>query len=290
MRSARAAAPALLSVTLALAACGGTSDSVPSATTSATTDSSSASGSSSASAAATSPHAPASSSAPAHWTYEGAEGPAQWAHLDPSYATCADGDRQSPIDIAGARDADLPTLRPDYRTVPLTVWNTGHTQQVVVPAGSTLRLGDATYTLLQAHLHTPSEHTIGGRPADGELHLVHRDSAGRLAVVGVLLRAGGQANAALAPLIDHLQPTKGEPVAVPSTSIDLDGLLPASRTYWRYDGSLTTPPCTEGVAWLVLDQPVGISADQLATLRAALGDSARPVQPLDGRRVDHDTH
>jgi carbonic anhydrase len=223
-----------------------------------------------------------------HWTYEGEEGPEHWGELDADYASCSTGEEQSPIDISEADGADLTDIAFSYQTVsPIRLVNNGHTLQVNIPEGSSIAFDGATYPLKQFHFHTPSEHTIDGRAEPMELHLVHITDGGEIAVVGVML-AEGEENVALQPVFAAMPATAGPEVEVDG-SIDLAALLPTVQTTYRYSGSLTTPPCTEGVHWLVMTEPMTVSTTQIETFRAVFEMNARPVQPLDERTVNEDT-
>ena len=163
----------------------------------------------------------------------------------------------------------------------MTVTNTGHTIQANYGTGSAIGIDGTWYDLLQFHFHTPSEHTIDGEQAAAELHLVHQDDDGNLAVVGVLVTEG-EANAAVAPVLEDAPDHEGQQ-REPATEVDADGLLPESHLTFRYDGSLTTPPCSEGVRWMVMTEPVTWSAEQLAAFTDLYDGSNRPVQPLNER-------
>lgn len=219
---------------------------------------------------------------PAHWGYEGAGAPERWGSLDPAFAVCETGTRQSPIDLVNATRADLPDLSFDYDAAPLHIENKGHTVQVNYPAGSTIDVGGTRYELLQFHFHTPAEHRIAGRELPAELHLVHRSASGELAVVGVMIERGAH-NTALAGVWQHLPRNTGEEHHMPSVRVDAGQLLPASRERYSYPGSLTTPPCSEGVRWMVLQQPIQMSDSQIQALHSIIRTSNRPVQPLGAR-------
>lgn len=217
------------------------------------------------------------------WSYEGNRGPACWGALDEAFSACADGAEQSPIDLAtGAAEGDYPAVAFDYGPRAGTVVNTGRTVQVNVDRGSGIMVGGTRYELLQFHFHHASEHTVVGARFPMELHLVHRSDAGDVAVVGVLLRDGA-ANETLAPIWAHLPREAGSTAAVPGM-VRVAELLPETRTAWRYRGSLTTPPCTEGVSWIVMTEPVTLSAAQIAAFGALYPRNYRPLQPL-GRRI-----
>lgn len=216
-----------------------------------------------------------------HWGYTGESGPTAWADLAPDYAVCGTGTEQSPIDLVDADSSDLTDVAFDYVAAPVRMIDNGHTIQVDVEPGSSIEVDGESYELLQFHLHAPSEHLVDGRPADAELHLVHANADGELAVVGVLITTGS-ASEAIAPVLDRLPLEPGVETLL-DTAVDPAGLLPETRTTYRYDGSLTTPPCTEGVRWFVMTEPVTWSAEQLASFTAVHDGNARPVQEPDGR-------
>lgn len=225
----------------------------------------------------------AESQAP-HWAYSGNHGaPERWAALDPAFETCAKGLKQSPIDIRNTVRTALAPLEFGYTSAAPVIVNNGHTVQVNLPAGQTLKIGDQAYELLQFHFHTPSEETIAGRHAAMVAHFVHRNAAGELGVVGVLLEQGKK-NAAFDAVFSHL-PRPGESITVEGLKLDLAALLPADKGYYAYEGSLTTPPCSQGVRWMVLKTPVKLGADQIKAFRRLFNANARPVQPLNGRIV-----
>ena len=190
-----------------------------------------------------------------HWSYEGATGPAHWGDLNPKFATCKLGKKQSPIDIGATEKAQLPPVEFHYAATPLKIVNNGHTIEVTCAKGSTLKIGDTTYELLQFHFHTPSEHTVAGKPFDMEAHFVHKDAKGTLAVVGVFLEKG-RPNAVIALVASFMPNVAGKEVEVPGLAVNAAHLLPFDKSQYAYSGSLTTPPCTEGVQWRVLKTPV----------------------------------
>jgi carbonic anhydrase len=219
-----------------------------------------------------------------HWGYEGHAGPAGWGRLKKDFAACASGSRQSPIDIRDGVDLDLPAIRFDYKPVPLRIVDNGHTIQVNVAPGSSINLMGRDYALAQFHFHKPSEEAVNGRRYDMVAHLVHKDEAGRLAVVAVLIEAGTE-HPLMQTLWTYLPLEKNAEVAPPDVAIDLRELLPKNLGYYTYMGSLTTPPCSEGVLWLVLKTPIAVSQEQIAVFARLYRMNARPLQPARGRLV-----
>lgn len=216
------------------------------------------------------------------WSYAGDTGPAHWADIDDGFRMCGLGRNQSPVDIQGAIDAELPPLQLDYATTGTRVVNNGHTVQVASAEGNTLTLDGDPFTLKQMHFHAPSEHTIDGRRFPLEAHLVHSDKDGNLAVVTVLFEEGEE-NAALRSLADSLPDTAGERADVAGT-VNFTQILPAQHNYYRLNGSLTTPPCSEGVRWVIMQTPQGISSEQVEAFSTAIGEANhRPLQPLNAR-------
>jgi carbonic anhydrase len=235
-------------------------------------------------------HGPAAGEQPpghgAHWSYEGATGPAAWGNLDPAFATCATGTHQSPIDLPASVPASSEHhIEFHYQSVPLKVLNNGHTIQVEVPAGSYIELDGRRYDLLQFHFHHPSEETIASKHADMVVHLVHKNDQGGLAVVGVLMSAGQGEPAILARVWEHLPAQAGQTDAPAGVQIALTELLPADRPFYHFTGSLTTPPCSEDVAWNVMANPIAISPEHVQAFHALYPLNARPVQPLHDRAI-----
>lgn len=220
-----------------------------------------------------------------HWTYEGEEGPENWGALAPEYAACADGSAQTPIDVTGAVEVDLADPVFDYAALAATVVNNGHTIQANASEGNTVTVDGAVSPLKQIHFHAPSEHTIDGVSAAAEVHFVHKTDDDVITVVGVMIVEGTEANAAWQPYVDALTTAEGAETAV---ELDWAAMLPGARTTFRYTGSLTTPPCTEGVNWLLMSEPVALSADQIAAFVAAYEGNNRPVQPLNDRELELD--
>lgn len=219
-----------------------------------------------------------------HWTYSGHAGPEHWGELEPGYAMCAQGRNQSPVDLHAPIRAELSPLAFEYRFSSQEILNNGHTVQVNFAPGSTLAVDGRNFELKQVHFHTPSENRIEGKSFAAEAHFVHADAQGNLAVVAVMFEEGA-ANPALAVLENAAPRQAGERTPFDAGKA-LGALLPTSRDYFRYSGSLTTPPCTEGVVWLVLKEPMTVSAAQVASLTEAMhGPNNRPVQQLNARII-----
>lgn len=218
---------------------------------------------------------------PPHWTYEGEDGPAHWGNLDAAYELCGTGTHQSPIDIASPKGEDLANITFHYQPSEENILNNGHTVQVNYDAGSYIELGDVRYDVVQFHYHAPSEHTLNGEAFPAELHIVHKNADGNLAVVGILLKEGSE-NQGYQPFVENLPAQKmdAKDAGVKINAVDF---LPAVQTTYRYSGSLTTPPCTEGVNWLLMTTPVELSMRQLDALEKIFDGNNRPTQPLDGR-------
>ena len=221
-----------------------------------------------------------------HFAYSGENGPEHWGELSDEWATCSDGTSQSPINIDTTQtvpNANLDDLVTQYQETPGKLLNNGHTLEVEYEGGSTLTVGSQEYALLQFHFHVPSEHTVDGVAADMELHLVHQNADGGLAVVAVMIDTGSE-NAALAPYWNEFPEDEGE--AEVETAINAADLLPDSLDYYTYSGSLTTPPCSQDVTWFVLKGRISASQEQIDHLVGLLGNNVRPVQPLNGRTVE----
>jgi carbonic anhydrase len=225
------------------------------------------------------------------WAYDGAAGPSFWGGLDPSYAACGDGTSQSPIDLESRDTTEryFDLIQFHYADSFLTILNNGHTVEVKYETGSWISVTGRTFDLEQFHFHSPSEHTYGrGAHYNMEMHLVHRNSRGALAVVAVMIREG-QANEALASVWEHLPLEEGEQ-EFPGVEINADDVLPKDKRAFHYTGSLTTPPCSEGVRWFVLREPIEMSAEQIAQFRGAIAatccsNNNRPTQNRNDRRV-----
>jgi carbonic anhydrase len=230
-------------------------------------------------ACASAPPSPSGSGSCA-WSYAGSTGPAHWARICPQFAACGSGSRQSPIDVAGTLSRTLPPLTFHYGSRHAEVVDQGHTVDVeIAPGGSTaLEVDGRTYQLVQIHFHLPSEHKIDGRAAPMEMHMVHADEGGELAVVGVMMQEG-QLNPVIAKIWDALDEGTHE------IELDPADLLPGDRNYFGYAGSLTTPPCTEGVRWHVLRGSITLSKEQIGEFRTRYRMNARPLQNRNGRVI-----
>lgn len=222
---------------------------------------------------------PADKHAAPHWDYVGDMGPARWGK---DFPMCGKGKKQSPLDIKGPFVKQRVDLAPSYKPGPLTILNNGHTIQVNIPAGSKLRIDGIVYDLLQFHFHRPSEEQIDGKPMAMVAHFVHKSADGKLAVIGVLLKEGNE-NPNIKTLWTNLPAAEGPPVDVPDVTFNPANLLPKELDFWSYEGSLTTPPCTEGVRFFILRTPVNISKEQVNAFPFKL--NARPVQPQNNREI-----
>ncbi len=217
------------------------------------------------------------------WSYSGDLGPSHWAELSMDYAACGEGVEQSPVDFAGAMPSLLPALEVDYHPTPLVLTNNGHTIEVEYLEGSSLSLAGESWEVTQFHFHSSSEHTIQGNAAPMELHIVHRDPTGARAVLGTFIEIG-EHNEILAPVFDHL-PSAGTTNEIEGVEINIGDALPPHLSAWRYDGSLTTPPCDEGVRWFVLGTPIIMSASQVGAFTDFFHNNARPTQLLNDRSI-----
>jgi len=218
-----------------------------------------------------------------HWAYAGEGAPEHWAELKPEFKLCAVGTRQSPIDIRDGFRVDLEKIQFDYRPSGFAVLDNGHTIQVNIAAGNSLQVMGRRFELQQFHFHRPSEERINGRQFEMVAHLVHKDAEGRLAVVAVLIERGGD-HPLVQTIWNNLPLEKMEALSAPG-AIDAGQLLPADKAYYTYMGSLTTPPCTEGVLWMVMRQPVQLSVQQIGIFARLYPMNARPLQAGAGRMI-----
>jgi len=222
------------------------------------------------------------------WSYEGETGPDKWGSLDPAFSTCADGKEQSPINIEDSKvnlGETLGDIKFNYHPTSFTVANTGQTIQANDVTGrNSIIVEGKEYKLLQMHFHYPSEHQINGETFAMEGHLVHKNNEGNLAVLGFFIITGKE-NKELAEIWSKLPKQVTKKDIKLNKPVDLVHLLPKNKKYFLYDGSLTTPPCTEGVKWVVLEQPIELSKDQITAFSAIFPDNHRPVQPLNNRFI-----
>lgn len=220
-----------------------------------------------------------------HWTYEGHGGPAEWAQVATDFKACEAGRDQSPIDLQHAIPANLGTFSVHYQAQALAVVNNGHTIQVNFKPGNHITFEGERYDLVQYHFHHPSEHAINGRIAPMEVHLVHKSSSsGKLTVLGVMMMPG-KANKSVEAVWNAMPPQEGPEKTVAAVMLNPSALLPAKRGYFRYEGSLTTPPCSEVVHWVNLKQPITVSDAQIDRFAKLFPMNARPVQPLNRRFI-----
>jgi carbonic anhydrase len=221
-----------------------------------------------------------------HWDYNGPAGPQTWGGLKPEFNLCASGKRQSPIDIRGGLAVDLDPIKFNYAPARFGVVDNGHTVQANFAPGNNIEVNGKRFDLVQLHFHRPSEERIDGKQFDMSVHLVHKDEQGRLAVVALLLDKGAphMTQPALQRVWGNLPLEKLEE-NIARTALDLNELLPGDKRYFTYMGSLTTPPCSEGVQWVVLRQPVVVSPEQIELFSKLYPMNARPVQQAAGRRI-----
>lgn len=220
----------------------------------------------------------------AHWTYDGPQGPEHWGGLDPAYSACAIGRRQSPINIINTvTNMALGPLIIQYRKSTVGVVNNGHSIQADCEKGGTFTYAGRTYELIQFHFHSPSEHLVRATQFDMEAHLVHRDPAGHIAVIGVLMTEGTE-HSLIADLWKLAPASKGPPGR--TATVNAYDLIPLDGHFYAYDGSLTTPPCTEDVTWIVMKQPIEVSREQIDRFVSIIGHNARPVQAINERVVE----
>lgn len=221
-----------------------------------------------------------------HWSYEGETAPDYWGELDLSFSACINGTEQSPIDIVTsqiveAEESEIIDIH--YQPTTITIENNGHTIQANTETqNNSIILGGTIYKLSQLHFHTPSEHQLNGESFDMEIHLVHKSDDGDHAVVGIMIKKG-QVNKVLSTIWDNLP--KRENGITLKTTIDLTSIFPEDKDYFKYNGSLTTPLCTEGVKWVLLKEPSEMSKEQIDAFRVLFANNHRPVQPLNKREV-----
>jgi carbonic anhydrase len=218
-----------------------------------------------------------------HWSYEGENGPANWGRINSDWAKCGTGTRQSPIDLRDGMKVDLEQIAFDYRPTGFNVIDNGHTIEVGVGYGNFMTVQNRTFELVQFHFHRPSEERINGKGTEMVVHLVHKDAEGKLAVVAVLLQRGAQ-NSMIQTVWNNL-PLEKQLTVTPVVALDVNEILPAKRDYFTFMGSLTTPPCSEGVLWLVMKEPMPASPAQMALFSRLYPLNARPIQAGGGRVI-----
>ena len=222
-----------------------------------------------------------------YWTYEGEKNPNQWEPVDAAYEACERGEAQSPINIDVTnieQQSSISEIQLQYHNATIAILNNGHTIQAnVKPEGQSLTVGDKSFNLVEMHFHQPSEHQLNGKNYDMEAHLIHEDENGELAVIGLFIEEG-QTNAELAPIWSILPKHHNEEILV-EDSIQLQNLIPEDKSGFQYVGSLTTPPCTEGVGWFVLEKPIQMSKEQIQLFKNIFPNNHRPVQSLNDRKI-----
>lgn len=218
-----------------------------------------------------------------HWSYSGEEGPENWAKLTPEFGAC-DGRNQTPINLTGFIEAALIPIKISYQPGGNEIVNNGHTVQVNYAAGSSITVDGIQFDLKQFHFHAPSENHINGKSYAMEAHLVHADREGNIAVIALMFEEGGE-NKALSKIWKSMPQNGGEKNALPAP-FDIAQLLPSNHDHYRFNGSLTTPPCTEGVRWLVIKKPLSVSKEQVAAFSHIMHHpNNRPLQPVGARLV-----
>ncbi len=222
-----------------------------------------------------------------HWDYLGVENPSHWGMLSTEYKTCEAGNRQSPINITMTHHGDhQQKLEFHYQTSQLHEMNNGHTIQVSHVSGCRIDLNDHKYKLRQFHFHAPSEHHIEGKAFPMEMHLVHQDEKGHVLVMAVMMETDAT-QPVLSKLWKWLPAQTKKEVSIP-LELSLTDMLPTNTHHYTYSGSLTTPPCTEGVQWIVLKEPMHVTQEDVDQFVHIIGHNARPIQPLGNRHIDDD--
>ena len=243
-------------------------------------------------------HGEAAAGQDTHWDYGDEAGPARWGSMNPDFALCDEGTQQSPIDLnpALAEDNEVEVRRNfqpaavhvSFQESTVNVLDNGHTIQVSFEEGNTVDVGEQRFALVQYHFHAPSEHTLNGEHFPMEVHFVHSSDSGELAVIGVFIEQGKH-NAAFDPVWNVMPREPGKSLMLEGHDVDLDALVPRGSGAFRYEGSLTTPPCSEGVRWFVRQEPIALSSEQISTFTDIIDNNNRPVQPLNERALVFDT-
>ena len=231
-----------------------------------------------------------------HWGYEPDNGPSTWGKLNRDWALCSEGKQQSPIDLADAKPKEMDEMKLEFPTASLRIIHqthvldaidNGHTIQINYDGGETFKIGNRRFVLRQYHFHSPSEHTVNGRHYPMEMHLVHVSEDKKLAVIGVFIDEGRH-NEAFDRIWSNLPTQTGQEVHHENVQVDIDHILPENRATYRYWGSLTTPPCSQGVGWFVYAEPIELSRDQIQAFRKIFHGNNRPIQPLNDRALLYD--
>ncbi len=217
------------------------------------------------------------------WSYEGDTGPEYWGEFSD---TCSTGKFQSPINLSATDIGSNDSFDINYSSSPLTIVNNGHTIQVEgFDEGNSLTIDGKDYELLQYHFHTPSEYTVDGERFPMEMHLVHTGEDGNLAVIGVMIREGAE-NSGIAPIWDVMPEEAGSAESFSDIQVNPADLVPDDSKYYKLSGSLTTPPCTEGVKWVVMEKPIEFSKTQIEKFQKAHPHNSRPLQDTNGRGIE----
>ena len=222
------------------------------------------------------------------WTYEGEHGPAHWGAMSEAFHACESGRAESPINIEGAKKApaDMPRLKINYQPLPIDIVNTGHAVQFnATPGTDSITLGDHAYQLLQFHFHSPGEERFGGKESVMDVHLVHHSADDKLLVLAVQFKLGDKPNPVIQAMLDRVPSEKGAEFKVNAVMVNPLDLLPKNTGYYTYSGSLTTPPCSEGVTWIEFKEPMTITKQQLDAMQRFYHGNQRPVQALNGRDI-----
>ena len=237
----------------------------------------------------TSAHTKAEAHHAKHWGYTGDVAPSHWSELNKKFNMCSEGKSQSPINVVPTKDIDLPALNLNYSTGSKTIIDNGHTVQINIADGSVLKINGVDYKLKQFHFHTPSENNINGKSFPLEAHFVHATDDGKLAVVAVMFKEGAE-NKTLAKIwkkLPTLKEKEGTEVKCGLTSDEVKSLMPTNKDYYKFTGSLTTPPCTENVKWFVYKTPLTVSKEQASKFTALFGHpNNRPIQALNNRTIE----
>jgi carbonic anhydrase len=221
----------------------------------------------------------------AHWGYTGETGPAHWGDMKPEFSACKEGQSQTPINLTGMVDVDQPAINFSYGEVGVAVLNNGHTIQANYETGSSIEVAGKTYKLIQFHFHNPSENVIEGKSFPIEAHLVHKSDDGHLAVVAVMFEEGAE-NPVIDTVWKFMPARANSDMEAVNETLNVMAMLPESKAYYGFDGSLTTPPCSEGVKWMVLKTPMTVSPEQVLKFQHIMKvANNRPLQPLNGRTI-----